>query len=124
MNIYIYRKFRTAFGGLVTLIIIFAVTSMVIYKVNIMASNGATQIQKNSFVSSSNGVGPTINLKEKGMAFAFSFTDYYVTNFYNNPKYGRFEVRQGTGKLAWNETLGTYKRVNKLQIVPYSKCHN
>jgi hypothetical protein len=64
-------KFRTLFGGSISLMVSLFLISMLGYKLNVMANREDTSVKKDTLVSVSNTYSPPQDVSSTGNTFAF-----------------------------------------------------
>lgn len=104
--------------GLVSVILTFALLSVLAVKMKTMFLREGTVIKKNTIVDSTNGLMPAVNLTGMGMSIAFALTDFYGITLMDQRKYGKY--------IFYSETINTTsteKEVINIDI-PFSPCTN
>ena len=96
------EKFKTMFGGLISLIIVFSVTITLGYKLSIMLRRGQTTIKKNTLVSMSNDYQPPENLSNKNFSLAFMVSDYFATESLYDERFANIQLIQSGVKIDSN----------------------
>ena len=71
-----YRKFKTGFGGFITILVIFVVACLLSFKLISLICFRSNTVQKNSLMIAGDEASTPLNIVKKGMTFAFSVTDY------------------------------------------------
>jgi len=71
------EKFRSSFGGLVSLSLVLFLVSAFAYKLNTMFKRSNSQIKKNTLYSISNAYVPPYNISAKNISVAFAVSDFF-----------------------------------------------
>ncbi|CDW75112.1 UNKNOWN [Stylonychia lemnae] len=116
------EKFKSTFGGLVSLGVICFFLSVFIYKMNDMFLKTQTQIKKNTLVSISNQYTPPEVISDKNITFAFMLSDFYGSGAYDNPYYGDLFLTQNVINIKINQSNGESYREFLDYSIPFSKC--
>jgi inner membrane protein involved in colicin E2 resistance len=82
------------FGGLVSLVLLILILVVFFFKINDVINFNQTQIKKNTLVAISNSLTPPQNLSAKNITMAFMLSDFYGENVLDDPKYGKFILKQ------------------------------
>jgi hypothetical protein len=88
------EKFKTSFGGFISLLLLLFMLSMFAYKLRDMLLRNNTSIKKNTLVSISNSFTPPVVLSEKNITIAFKLATFYGENILDDPYYGHFNFKQ------------------------------
>ncbi|CDW81986.1 UNKNOWN [Stylonychia lemnae] len=116
------EKFRSTFGGIISLAVVIFFFSVFVYKLNDMFNKSQTQIKKNTLVSISNEYTPPEVLSDKNITFAFMLSDFYGSGAFDNPYYGDLFLNQNIINIKVNETTGESYREFIDYSIPFSKC--
>ena len=81
-------KFRTVFGGMISLVLLLFIISVFGYKLNAMINRTLTQIKRNTLVSVSNSILPPLDLSQKNITIAFQLSNFNGGVSLDDPKYG------------------------------------
>lgn len=114
-------NFKSIHGGLVSLIVAGLLTAMTIYKSRDMLLRNLSTVNKNTLVSISNSYTPPENLSAKNISFAFSISDFFGDNQFDDPRYGKLILESHKIKIV-NTLNDTANRDLEKTSIPYSKC--
>lgn len=84
------EKFRSLFGGLISLGLLLFIVSIFFYKLKDMIQRNLTSIKKNTLVSISNSYSPPENLSDKNITIAFKLQNFWGDKRLDDPHYGSF----------------------------------
>eukprot|EP00347_Sterkiella_histriomuscorum_P017061 403350812 len=115
------EKFKSTFGGVVSLGVVMFFMSVFIYKLNDLFLRNQTQIKKNTLVSISNQYSPPEVISNKNITFAFMVSDFFGEGDYDDPYYGEILLRQNIINII-QKPDGTFSREFIDLDIPYSKC--
>jgi hypothetical protein len=71
------EKFRSVFGGMISLLIVASIISIFGYKMREMINRSQTQVKKNTLIKASNAYSPPENLASKNITIAFQLSNFY-----------------------------------------------
>jgi hypothetical protein len=86
------EKFRSTFGGFISLVIICILAFLFSYKLKVMVDRTQSQVKKNTLVKTSNSYSPPENLAYKNNTIAFMLSDFFGDGSLDDPKYGKFTL--------------------------------
>jgi len=116
------EKFRSRFGGIISLIILMVITFIFAYKMKEMVNRTKSQVKKNTLIKASNSYSPPENLVSKNITIAFMLSNFYGEGALDEPKFGKFSLLQKIVTMKKNETDGTTYRDFDVKPIPFSKC--
>lgn len=70
------QKFKSTFGGIISMLLISLIVAMFGYKMSLMINRGQTQVKKNTLVTASNSYSPPENLMDQNVTIAFMLSDW------------------------------------------------
>ena len=88
------EKFRSKFGGIISLIILMAIILIFSYKMREMINRSKSQVKKNTLIKASNSYSPPENLMDKNITIAFMLSNFYGEGAMDDPIYGRISMVQ------------------------------
>jgi hypothetical protein len=94
-------KFRTLYGGSISVLVSLFLISMLAYKLNVMFNREATTVRKDTLVSVSNTYSPPQNISATGNTFAFLIGINSVPSP-DEYRYGKFVARQQSSYIITN----------------------
>jgi hypothetical protein len=86
------EKFRSTFGGSISVVIICVLALLFSYKLKLMVDRTQSQVKKNTLVKTSNSYSPPENLANKNNTIAFMLSDFDADGSLDDPKYGKFTL--------------------------------
>ena len=116
------EKFRSMFGGIISVIILMVIVFIFSYKMKEMVNRTKTQVKKNTLIKASNSYSPPENLMSKNITIAFMLSNYYGEGALDEPQYGKFSLLQKIVTMKENQTDGTTYRDFNVKPIPFSKC--
>ena len=81
-------KFRTTFGGVLSVCVIMFLLSLFVINFSDLISKSKTEVKKNTLVTNSNAYTPPEDISAMGFQFAFKLSDLYNVIDINDPYYG------------------------------------
>ena len=83
-----------------------------------MVNYKQTTVRQNTIINISNGYMPPDNLGDKKVTMAFALTDISAYNLMDNPKFGKFVLKQHSIMTNYYEN-GTSYTSNTFIEIPY-----
>ena len=116
------EKFRSKFGGFISLMILLFIVFIFSYKMSQMIKRSKTQVKKNTLVFASNEYISPESLSSKNITIAFMLSNFVGEGALDEPQYGKFTLVQKTVTMKKNDTDGTTYRDYYVKPIPFSKC--
>lgn len=86
------EKFRSGFGGLVSICILVYIVVIFSFKLRDMVNRSQTQVKKNTLIKVSNEYSPPENLAARNITIAFMLSNFYGEGALDEPRYGKFDL--------------------------------
>ena len=116
------EKFRSKFGGFISMMILLVITFIFSYKMSEMIKRSKTQVKKNTLVFASNEYIAPESLSSKNITVAFMLSNFFGQGAIDEPQYGKFSLVQKIVTMKKNDSDGTTYRDYYVKQIPFSKC--
>lgn len=88
------EKFRSKFGGFISMLILIFIILVFGYRLKVMVERTNSQVKKNSLIKSSNSFSPPENLFAKNNSIAFMVSNFYGEGNLDDPRFGKLNLIQ------------------------------
>lgn len=99
-------KFKTIFGGLVSVAVFGFIFAMLVYKLMLMVNKSQSTITKDTLSRPITGASTIFAIGEKNMSISFALTDYWASVDMYNKSFGTFMLTENRIQQLKNETTG------------------
>lgn len=118
------QKFKTIFGGLVSLLVCLFLFAMFWYKFHIMITRQNTSVKQNSIINASSKLTPAQDIGAYGYSIAIGLTNPFSAPLTYDKKYGVFQMSQNKYVAVTNSTTNVTSRVFSTSSIPFSQCNS